>query len=77
MNVDGQRLRRLREERALSLRELGALADVTQDNIWKIENGKTLRPHPKTIRKLAKALGVEPKGSTANGARDGKSHGVS
>jgi transcriptional regulator with XRE-family HTH domain len=61
MEANGDELRRLRQERVLSLRELGDRANVTQDNVWKIERGITRRPHPKTIRKLAEALGVEPK----------------
>ncbi len=60
MDANGSELRRLRQERALSLRELGEIAGLTQDNIWKIETGVTRRPHPKTIRKLADALGVAP-----------------
>jgi transcriptional regulator with XRE-family HTH domain len=60
MDVDGAELSRLRRERAFSLRELAKLAGVTQDNIWKIESGRTRRPHPSTVRKLAGALGVAP-----------------
>lgn len=58
--VDGLALRRLRAARAFSLRELAEKSGVTQDNIWKIEQGKTKRPHGKTIRSLAEALGVTP-----------------
>ena len=61
MAVDGAELRRLRTARPYSLRELAKLAGVTQDNIWKIESGRTQNPHPSTVRKLANALGVEPK----------------
>jgi transcriptional regulator with XRE-family HTH domain len=61
MDVDGAKLNRIRTERAYSLRELAELAGVTQDNIWKIESGRTRRPHPSTVRKLASALGVAPK----------------
>ena len=60
VEADGAALRRLRGARAYSLRELADVAGVTQDNIWKIENGVTRRPHPKTVRKLADALGVVP-----------------
>jgi DNA-binding Xre family transcriptional regulator len=58
--VDGQRLRELRVERALSLRALGERSGVAFDAINKLENGK--RPaRLATIRKLAEALSVEPK----------------
>ena len=54
-----QRLRELRRERALALRELGELSDVSLQTIWRIEAGRQ-GAHPRTIRKLAQALGVEP-----------------
>ncbi len=58
--MDGARLRRLRQERALSLRELGEMTGVAFDTINKLELGKR-QAQPRTIRKLARALGVEPK----------------
>jgi transcriptional regulator with XRE-family HTH domain len=60
MEVNVQRLKQLREEQALSLRELAGQADVAHNVIWRIENGKT-GAQPRTIRKLATALGVETK----------------
>jgi transcriptional regulator with XRE-family HTH domain len=58
--VDGQRLRQLRVERALSLRALGDRSGVTFATINNLENGN--RPaRLATIRKLAEALGVEPR----------------
>jgi len=58
--VDGQRLRQLRVERALSLRALGERSDVAFATINNLENGN--RPaRLVTIRKLAEALGVEPR----------------
>ena len=58
--VDGERLRQLRVERALSLRALQQITGVAFDTISKLENGH--RPaRLVTIRKLAEALGVEPK----------------
>jgi len=58
--VDGARLRRLRQERALSLRELGEMTGVAFDTINKLELGRR-EAQPRTIRKLAGALGVAPK----------------
>jgi XRE family transcriptional regulator, regulator of sulfur utilization len=58
--VDGQRLRQLRVERALSLRALKEKSGVAYDTINKLENGH--RPaRLVTIRKLADALGVQPR----------------
>jgi transcriptional regulator with XRE-family HTH domain len=58
--VDGERLRQLRVERALSLRALGERSGVTFATINNLENGN--RPaRLATIRKLAAALDVEPK----------------
>jgi transcriptional regulator with XRE-family HTH domain len=60
ISVDGQRLQELRVERALSLRALAERSGVAYDTINKLELGR--RPaHASTIRKLAGALGVEPR----------------
>jgi transcriptional regulator with XRE-family HTH domain len=58
--VDGPRLRRLRRERALSQRELSRMTGIAFDTISRLETGKQ-RAQPRTIRKLAEALGVEPR----------------
>ncbi len=46
-----------RQRAMLSQRELAALAEVRQATISGLEHGATARPQ--TIRKLARALGVE------------------
>jgi transcriptional regulator with XRE-family HTH domain len=57
--VDGQRLRELRVQRALSLRALGERSGVSFATINNLENGN--RPaRLATIRKLAEALEVDP-----------------
>ena len=60
MEIDAIRLGQLREQRALSLRDLEQLSGVSYNTIWFIEAGRRKRAHPRTIRKLAQALGVEP-----------------
>ncbi len=60
LEVDGARLRHIRQERALSLRELGRVSGVAFDTINKLEN-EYREAQPRTLRKLAEALGVEPK----------------
>jgi transcriptional regulator with XRE-family HTH domain len=58
------RLRELREEAVLTVRELSALSGVSEDTITKIENGHR-KARPSTVRKLAKVLSVEPRELTA------------
>jgi transcriptional regulator with XRE-family HTH domain len=60
MEVNVERLRTLRVEHVLTLRELAEAAGVSKDTIWRLENGHS-EAHPSTIRKLAKALSVQPK----------------
>ena len=54
-----ERLRELRREHVLSLRELEEKSGVSYNTIWRIEAGRQ-GAHPRTIRKLAEALGVQP-----------------
>jgi transcriptional regulator with XRE-family HTH domain len=58
--VDGSRLRNLRKERALSQRDLARTSGVGSVTISELERG-VREAQPRTIRKLAEALGVEPK----------------
>jgi len=52
-------VRRLRELRALSQRDLAALAKLSVTTVNRIESGQR-KPMPRTVRKLAEALGVTP-----------------
>jgi transcriptional regulator with XRE-family HTH domain len=60
MEIDVEKLKELREARALSLRELANEAGVGHNTIYRIEHwqGNVL---PRTVRRLAKALGIEPR----------------
>jgi transcriptional regulator with XRE-family HTH domain len=60
MEVNVGRVKELRRARVMSLRELSETAGVSKDTIWRLESGKSSNAHPSTIRKLAKALGVDP-----------------
>lgn len=60
MEVNVERLKELREEQVLSLRDLEDISGVSYNTIWRLEDGRQ-GAHPKTIRKLAAALGVEPR----------------
>jgi transcriptional regulator with XRE-family HTH domain len=56
----GGRIRRLREERALNQSELAARAEITTVHLGRIERGVSY-PRPRTRRRIAEALGVDPK----------------
>ena len=60
VEVDVDKLKTLREERVMTLRELGEKAGVSKDTIWRLEHGRS-GAYPSTIRKLAQALDVEPR----------------
>ena len=59
MEVNVERLKELRRERVLSLRELEEVSGVSYNTIWRLEDGRK-GAHPKTVRKLAEALRVQP-----------------
>jgi transcriptional regulator with XRE-family HTH domain len=59
MEVNVERLKELRRERVLSLRELEERSGVSYNTIWRIEDGRQ-GAHPRTVRRLAAALDVEP-----------------
>ena len=53
------KLRELRRRRVLTLEELAQKAGVGRNTVWRLEHGM-MGAQPRTIRKLARALGVEP-----------------
>ncbi len=59
VGVNVERLRALRQQKVLTLRELEERSGVAYNTIWHLENGKR-GAQPRTIRKLANALEVEP-----------------
>ena len=52
----GLLLQRLREERRLSLRELGQLAEIDHAYIYRLENGEKESPSEEALNKLIRAL---------------------
>lgn len=64
------RLRELRRRRVLTLEELAQEAGVGRNTIWRLEHG-VMGAQPRTIRKLAKALNVEPEELVKTGEDDG------
>jgi transcriptional regulator with XRE-family HTH domain len=71
LEVDSEKLKRLREEMVLSQRELARLAGITHTTYWNLEHGFR-EARPKTIRKVAEALGIEPNGLTKRRKNDGE-----
>jgi len=69
MEVEVAKLRELRRRRVLTLEELAEKADVGRNTIWRLEHG-VMGAQPRTIRKLAKALGVEPEELVKTGGGD-------
>lgn len=55
----GEKLRKLRDEKGLSLRELAALADTEYSQIHRIEIGQ-ISPTAITLENLAEALKITP-----------------
>jgi HTH-type transcriptional regulator, competence development regulator len=59
MEVDGEKLRRLRKRRVWLIGDLAEESGVHRNVISKLENHRG-GAYPETIRKLAEALGVDP-----------------
>jgi transcriptional regulator with XRE-family HTH domain len=59
MEVNVRRLRELRRQKVLSMRELEEISGVSYNTVWRLETGKT-GAQPRTIRRIADALGVDP-----------------
>ncbi len=57
----GDKVRRVRDDLMLSQRELAVEAGISPATLNNIENNNIKRPHPSTVRKIAAALGVEPR----------------
>jgi transcriptional regulator with XRE-family HTH domain len=55
----GARLRRLRLERAYTQAELAERARIVPSTVYRIEAGDSV-PGPRTVRSLARALGLPP-----------------
>lgn len=53
-------LRRAREDRGLSMGELGELAGIDKAQVSRLESGETTQPMRDTLNRLAHALDIEP-----------------
>jgi transcriptional regulator with XRE-family HTH domain len=59
VKIDGKKVRTARERAFLSKRELAERAGLDRSTIGRIEDGVT-EVYPRTIRKIAEALSVDP-----------------
>jgi transcriptional regulator with XRE-family HTH domain len=60
VKIDGENVRAAREQAFLSKGELAERAELDRNTIGRIENSGTTEVHPRTIRKIAEALSVDP-----------------
>jgi transcriptional regulator with XRE-family HTH domain len=60
MEVNPNRFKELRTARGLSVRKLAEEAGVSTETIYSLEHERREFIWPKTARKLAQALGVDP-----------------
>jgi transcriptional regulator with XRE-family HTH domain len=59
VRIDGEKVRAARERAFLSKSELAERAELNRNTISRIEDGIT-EVYPRTIRKIAEALSVDP-----------------
>jgi transcriptional regulator with XRE-family HTH domain len=60
VKIDGDKVRAARERRFFSQRELAEKAGINHNTVWRIEGAGPVEVHPRTIRKIAEALSVDP-----------------
>ena len=61
MEIDGEKLKEVREDRFIGVRELSRISGVAHTTIVRLESQDRIGVLPRTIRKLASALDVDPK----------------
>jgi transcriptional regulator with XRE-family HTH domain len=61
METNPTKIKELRQARGLSVRGLAREAGVSTETVYSLEHGRREFIWPRTARKLADALGVEPR----------------
>ena len=61
VKINGEKLQQLRLERFLSRDEVAEKSGIHRDHIGRLERGEGGESRPPTVRKLAEALGVDPR----------------
>ena len=67
VKIDGEKVRAARERAFLSKGELADRASLDRNTVGRIENAGDTEVHPRTIRKIAEALDVDPATLTPEG----------
>ena len=60
VKIDGEKVRAARERAFLSKSELADKAGLNRNTIGRIEEVRATEVYPRTIRKIAEALSVDP-----------------
>jgi predicted transcriptional regulator len=60
VKIDGEKVRAARERAFLSKSELAGMAGLNRNTIGRIEEAHATEVYPRTIRKIAEALSVDP-----------------
>ena len=66
MRVDGEKLKKLREDKVLTMKETAKLSGVSYNTLYRLEHGKT-GARQRSIKALARVYGVAPQELLANG----------
>ena len=60
VKIDGEKVRAARERAFFSKSELAGRAGLNRNTIGRIEEARVTEVYPRTIRKIAEALSVDP-----------------
>lgn len=60
MTTLGERIKRERDNRGISIRQLAQAADMGEAHVYRIETGSIADPGASVVAKLAAALGTTP-----------------
>jgi transcriptional regulator with XRE-family HTH domain len=60
VKIDGEKVRAARERAFLSKSELAGRSGLNRNTIGRIEEARDTEVYPRTIRKIAEALSVDP-----------------
>jgi transcriptional regulator with XRE-family HTH domain len=59
----GEKIRKFRQEKGLTLEQLGEMSGASKSYIWELENRNPPRPSAEKISRIAASLGLTPEAS--------------
>ena len=65
MQVDNEKIKRLRNEKVLTMKQTAELSGVSYNTLYRLEHGKT-GARQSSVKALARVFGVDPKELLAN-----------